>query len=77
MVENENKLGSEPAFPVDRDRINMNCTGISKREYFAGLAMQGLLAGLNNQSFESLELIASSVRIADELLSKLNTNSHE
>jgi hypothetical protein len=38
---------NEHGFPTDADHAEVNsaeCMGLTKREYFAGLAMQGLLA---------------------------------
>lgn len=52
--------------------------GLTKREYFAGLAMQGLCASGNesyqvNGSFVSPQpLIDDAIRIADELLKQLS-----
>ncbi|GEM_PF-4494362 len=44
-------------------------TGLSRREYFAGLAMQGLLAG----GYSSSHLTAvQAVNCADSLLAELN-----
>ncbi len=50
--------------------------GLSKREYFAGLAMQGLLASPNfryNGSGASItiQVAVSSIKYADELLKQL------
>lgn len=39
-----NKDDGGPAFPVDPS-ISMHREGMSLRDYFAGLAMQGLVAG--------------------------------
>lgn len=45
-------------------------SGLSKREYFAGLAMQGILA--NNDEIPFAENIAKiSIKFADELLKQL------
>lgn len=49
--------------------------GLTKREYFAGLVMQGIVvnAGRNGYSFSGKEeIVKDSVKIADELLSELN-----
>lgn len=65
---------SEYAYPSDKNQVT---GGLTKREYFAGLAIQGLLAnpqnsdGLNFQ--EVREIIASkAVAMADVLLSELD-----
>lgn len=87
-MENKNK----PAYPVTNGKYaqqldtlnNDEAVGISKREYFAGLAMQGLLA--NNHSFfwgnregeTAHNAIADeSIRLADELLKLLESKNIE
>lgn len=44
--------------------------GLTKREYFAGLALQGILAGDTNQRF-SMDNVQSAVEYADKLLKEL------
>lgn len=56
--------GKESAFPIKDE-----CSGLNKREYFAGLAMQGLLA---NWSTHPQECAKRSIQIADELLKQLS-----
>ena len=59
------KLGSENAFP-DADYID---GGLTKREYFAVLAMQGLLSG---EGINDPETVAkNAVAYADALLGVL------
>lgn len=60
---------SEPAFPVI-DPINKAFTkkGLSKREYFAGLAMQGLMS---NPDYGLIDIAKESIAIADRLLEQL------
>ena len=55
---------------------NPSLIGLSKREHFAGLAMQGLLAlpdkGIYNSFDEAIERICElSIKFADELLKQL------
>jgi len=45
--------------------------GLSKREYFAAMAMQGLLANPNDAN-QYLNIEARSVRMADILIAALN-----
>lgn len=52
---------------------NGQSLGLSKREYFTGITLQGLLAGLRNQPFDSIELTKAAVRIADEILTHLES----
>lgn len=59
-----------PAFPVEsHDNYEFGC---SKRELFAAMALQGLLAASNLSNLSGEKLIAeSAVCYADALLAKL------
>lgn len=54
-------LGSEPAFACSKTEYDFGQTGLSKRELFAAMAMQGLLANLEYQ-VRALEKPESSTR---------------
>lgn len=54
----------EPAFPY-----NGTALGITKREYFAAMAMQGLVS--SSPSVE--KLCEVSIKVADELLKQLES----
>lgn len=68
------KNGKEPAFPIIGE-----AAGLTKREYFAGLAMQGLLTRVPQRQGGEVDLgilecerIAAESRImADKLLQEL------
>lgn len=70
----ENK--NQPAFPVSEettDRIDTGTTiysGLSKREYIAAMAMQGLIAQ-SNTSRPASEFAKHAVIAADALLEQL------
>lgn len=80
-------ISNEPAFPVEcsyseggKDIRGVQtgsysgwCTGLTKREYFAALAMQGLLAARNGFMVDiGTETVGSyAVRCADSLLAEL------
>jgi hypothetical protein len=50
-----------------------NFKGLTKREYFAGLAMQGLLASVSYASnYKDGAIVSQSVKIADALLKELD-----
>lgn len=52
--------------------------GLTKREYFAGLAMQGILANSNNRKqsdFTHIDFAYMAVKQADELLKQLNPHT--
>lgn len=51
------------------------CDGITKRELFATMAMQGLLASNNGWEISSVNLSRLSVEHADALLAELSKGS--
>lgn len=63
------KNADKPAFPVEADKLGTT-NGISKREYFAAMAMQALLS--RNSPIIG-DVAASAVRYADILLKQLET----
>jgi hypothetical protein len=67
-------LSSEYVYPQTPAKDeNFNRTGgLTKREHFAGLAMQGLLSNLRNAQTTTSELCATaSVEAADALIAEL------
>ena len=65
-------LGNSQAFPYDYEfpkATNLD-TGLTKREYFAAIALQGMLASGSFANFE--ELTINSVECADALIDALN-----
>lgn len=65
------KNSEQPIHPKSiLDEVNI---GLTKREYFAGLALQGLLASMteSNWNTEEKTLAEFSVRLADALLKQL------
>lgn len=70
-------MKNEPAFPITDERF-VAAEGLTKREYFAAMAMQALLAGFDTQSLADkhikshLEQYAhDAVVAADALLAAL------
>lgn len=66
------KNGAKPINPIlDWNELKADTSGLTKREYFAGLAMQGILSNTEyiNQSRETL--VDYSIKMADELLKQL------
>jgi hypothetical protein len=62
-----------PAFPLISDEGYVINAGLTKREYFAVMALQGLLSNNNNYVYS----VISAVEFADDLieeLSKTKTN---
>jgi len=77
------KNSEQPAFPHDvivetkKGTAQYPESGLTKREYFAGLAMQGLLANSTKAykdqwkgSWENI-LVVDSLELADSLIKKL------
>ncbi len=71
---------NDPAFPCDPD-VNGNELGVTKRELFAAMAMQGVLANpdwtsqANSQAEEVSMAVGYAVMAADALIAKLNETS--
>ena len=61
----------EPAIPVMDDGGYGQHYGLTKREYFAGLAMQGLLANNNLADVEASHMAIWATMQADALLKEL------
>lgn len=73
------KNGDEPAFPT-LEQVHTNAwntvRGLTKREYFAVMAMQGLLANPylhNDADFDLNNAADVSVRSADALIKQLES----
>ncbi len=56
-------------------RYNIGNLGLTKREYFAGLAMQGLMSSFTenaeNGFYGTKEVVSTAIEYADELLKQL------
>jgi hypothetical protein len=50
--------------------------GLTKREYFAGLAMQGLLAGDTEGGYSRASIIEEAILQADHILAALEDNNN-
>jgi len=61
--------GKQPAFPTTSEGAAFGSQGLTKREYFAAMAMQGYLAGGSTESYESDA--KSAVKQSDALLKAL------
>lgn len=63
---------NEQAFPMPGSQSNAFKRGLTKREYFAGLAMQGLLVTKAVEHLRPEFVAARSVVFADALIAALN-----
>ncbi len=67
---------NDSAWPLPNDSRSLNKKGLTKREYIATAAMQGLLAGLAH-GYNEIEIAEDAVSMADRLIAKLNKPSEE
>ena len=66
-----------PAFPLISDEGYIINAGLNKREYFAAMALQGIIANKDGLDIEIKRIVESAVDTADALieeLSKTKTN---
>ena len=68
MTEKAKQYGDNPAFPTEHLKLK-GFTGITRREYFAAMAMQGLLSGSGIEYHENTA--DDAVCCADALLEEL------
>lgn len=61
----------DPAYPLSA--IGTTATGLTKRELFAAMAMQGALGGAPGSHLHPYNLANESVAYADALLAALST----
>ena len=70
------RTSEQPAFPASQSNFNKDEAGLTKREYFAAMAMQGLLSGRNIEGYNRpSEFAELSVQFADELIKQLKTQT--
>jgi hypothetical protein len=60
-----------PAYPVTEDSYHEPSRGLTKRELFAAMAMQGALGGAPGSHLVPNNLARESVMYADDLLAEL------
>lgn len=74
MSDNIEKLGNEPTNPTYFKDGEIDGCGLTKREYFAGLAMQAIISKIHNQA--TFERVANdAIEYADELLKALENEN--
>jgi hypothetical protein len=67
---------SHPAFPMQtrdgHETFNTPLWGLTKREYFASRALQGMLAGVDWASPKNVEaMVTDALKLADNLILQL------
>ena len=66
------KNSDMPAMPhTEYDKDGNLPAGLTKREYFSGLAMQSILAADTEQSYTSESIAREAIQVADALLAAL------
>lgn len=65
----------EQAFPIPADEDHVRSRGLTKREYFAAMAMQGLCSLPAGEKWPSTLIATYAVEQADALLAELAKQS--
>ena len=71
------KNSEQPINPIEGSHQGINpemIIGLTKREYFAGLAMQGMLANKDVINMVSIKTAERAIEYADELLKQLQND---
>ncbi len=64
-------LANQPAFPISEHDSLVHC-GMTLRQYYAGLAMQGILSNVDGDPFVKIDpIVDSAVIFADALIRRL------
>ena len=70
-MENKITRANDLAYPVKKvDTINY--TGLTKREYFAAMAMKGIITNKDGLDIKIERIAESAVDMADALIEELN-----
>jgi hypothetical protein len=72
MTDKAKFLGTRRVHPAENHDWHESYQGLTKREYFAGLAMQGLLSDGNNSPFSCGKIAELAVGCADALIEELS-----
>ncbi len=69
------KNGAKPINPIqDLNKHPSGLLGLSKREYFAGLAMQGMCANPYMMEHHQKTMLKEAIDLADEILTQLSAD---
>lgn len=76
-MENNRTFGNSPAFSKPAfyhpdGAIDLLNNGLTKREYFASMAMQGIISNKDGLDIKIERIVESAVDTADALIEKLN-----
>lgn len=70
QMKNQNKPAFSVALKDNGNALHKDAMGLTKREYFAAMAMQGIIGKLNVHEYKDMAEYA--VNAADALLAKLS-----
>ena len=70
-MENKITRANDLAYPV-RKVDTINYTGLTKREYFASMAMKGIITNKDGLDIKIERIVESAVDTADALIEELN-----
>ena len=70
----ENEVKTKPNEPIHTIEYNNNyiSNGLTKREYFAAMAMQGIITNKDGLDIKIERIAESAVDMADTLIEELN-----
>ena len=72
-MENKETKANDLTYPVRKmDTMNYGYEGSTKREYFAAMAMQGIIANKDGLDIKIERIVESAVDTADALIEELN-----
>jgi hypothetical protein len=78
------KNSDQPIYPINEDdkyRLDsypdISYIGLTKREYFAAMAMQGLLAGDRDFMMKMEDIVKCAISHTDALLKELETKTEQ
>jgi hypothetical protein len=72
-MENNETNSNEPIVNIIYNSANIiSTTGLTKREYFAAMALQGIIANKDGLDIKIERIVESAVDTADALIEELN-----
>jgi hypothetical protein len=71
-MENNETNSNEPIKIIYNSANIISTTGLTKREYFAAMAMQGIIANKDGLDIKIERIVESAVDTADALIEELN-----
>lgn len=63
---------NNPAFPSEAEGVITKSFGLTTREYFAAIAMEGAIAGSQGLDITAEQFALLSVKLADALIKELS-----